>query len=923
MPGIVGRDSERAALERMLDAGSEGIAVAAIDGEAGIGKTAVWREAVRLGAERGYRVLTARPAEAEATLAFASLADLLEPIGDEQLAILPAPQRHALEVALLRTGPSGVTPQARAVAAGVATLLRDLARTRPVLIAIDDVQWLDRQTDAALSFALRRLGTERIALILTQRVQRSVPDPLGLRREHPDRVVRVHLGPLNLAALYHLLRNQLGVTYPRAVLRRIEDVSGGNPLYALELARAHEAVGRRPGPGEPMPIGRLQDLIAARIARLPVATRRALLAVASLTDANDAALRRALGETGLASLRRAERAALIEHAGERIRFVHPLYGAAVIAGASADERRATHRQLADAAVEPEARAWHLALGSADADEEIAAALESAAEHAARRGAPDAGSELMELAVDRTPAWDGATVARRRLALAELAQRSGDTNQALREVSVVIESTSNARLRARALEHRARIEWATGTAAEAANNCERALLETDIDLELRARIHATRSIVELSDADVAERHAQTGLGLIEQVAVPDPVVHAEVVLACIGAEVQQGRRLPEDLVRRGLELERLAPNPNVGDRLSAAIGAIYKYAGDFAAARHWLELTHRAAIEEGDEGSLPYAVSHLPQLELWSGDFEAAERWAHEHRDVAERTGQASQRLQAAYNLAQVLAHMGRIEEAREVAEPALAEALTAGDEWLAWTLSGVLGFAALCLGDNQNALRYLKEAHAFGEKMQDREPRRQMGDYAEALAATGELGEAARMAEELVARSRAAQSALILPNALRARAIVAAAQGRMDDATAAIREALAEHEHVDVPFDRARTLLAAGQIRRRLGERRAAREALEEARGIFRRLGSPPWERRAEDELRRIAIRRPAGDALTETEARVAALVADGRTNREIAEALFVSIKTVEANLTRIYGKLGVRSRVGLAARLAEPAHHE
>lgn len=920
MPATIGRDPELEAVERLLDGGSARLTALVLEGEPGIGKTTVWRDAVDMARERGCLVLTGRPAQAETTLAFASLADLLEPISDRTIAALPGPQRHALEVALLRAGPRAVAAQGRAVAAGVVSLLRVVARSQPLLLGIDDVQWLDPSSAAALSFALRRLGDERLAVLLSRRNNESSnADVLGLETEFPHRFERMHLGPLNLGALYHLIRNHLGVSYPRPMLQRIERASGGNPLYAIELARAYEALDRRPGPGEPLPMGRLVDLIDVRIAALPAMTRQALLAVASMADATDGVVAGAVGARALISLGQVVRAGLIERDEGHIRFAHPLYAGAVVAAAPRDERLAMHRRLADIIDDPEEKALHLALGSDAPDEDVAAALESAAGRVAKRGAPAAAGELLDLAIRKTPPSDPIGAARRRVELVELTMRAGESEKAERLVAMVLDSVSEGSLRARALEKRARINFTAGTASAAIAACDEALREPDLGIELQARIHATRSIVGVGD-DVAdaERDALNALDLLAQVEAPDPVVEVEAIQALIGVMVWQGRPLPVDLVERGLELERAAPNPVVADRLSAAIGARYKYAGDFPAARHWLELTHRAAIDEGDEGSMPYAVSHLPQLELWSGDWQAAERWAREHLDLAERTGQQSQRRQAIYNLALVHAHMGRIEEATREAEEALAEATAAGADWEVWTLAAVLGFAALSNGDLEAAVGHLGRSIAIGARMQDAEPRRQIGDYAEALAAVGQLEEAARMAEAYVSRATSAGNAMLLANALRARAMVAAAEHRLEDAVTAIEAALEAHGSVDVPFDRARTLLAAGQIRRRIGERRAARSALEEARDVFRRLGAPLWERRAADEARRIPIRRSAGEGLTEAEHRAAAMAAEGRSNREIADALFVSVKTVEANLSRVYAKLGVRSRAALASRMTD-----
>jgi DNA-binding CsgD family transcriptional regulator len=920
MPLTIGREFERAAVERLLDGGSARLTALVLEGEAGIGKTTVWRDAVHLARERGYAILTCRPSQAETTLAFASLADLLEPIDDLTIAKLPGPQGRALGVALLRAGPHALATQGRAVAAGVVSLMRELARSQPVLLGIDDVQWLDPSSSAALSFALRRLGDERLAVVVSRRSDESnnPGDVLGLDGEFPDRVERVRLGPLNLGALYHLLRSHLGATYPRPMLQRIERASGGNPLYAIELARAYQALDRAPGPGEPLPMGRLADLIGVRIAALPVSTRQALLAVASLADATDAAVELALGEKGLVALGRGVGAGLIERADGRVRFAHPLYAGGVLSAASRGDREAMHQRLADAVDDPEERARHLALASDGPDEGVAAELESAAQRVAKRGAPGAGSELLELAVRKTPPSDPNGAARRRVDLVELTLRAGDTDEAKRQVALVLDAVPTGSLRARALEQRARINFIAGTGNAALVACDEALRQPDLPLELRARIHATRSNIGKEDIATAERDALIALELLEQVEAPDPVVEVQAISARIGAMLHQGLPLPVDLVEQGLAVEALAPNPVVSDRISSGLGSVLKYLGDFAAARYWLEHTHRAAIEEGDEGSMPYAVSHLPQLELWSGNWQAAERWALEHMDLAERTGQVSQRRQAIYNLAQVHAHLGRVEEAAREAEEALAEATAEDSVWEIWTLSAVLGFTALSVGDLEAAVTHLGRSVAVGDKMGDAEPGRQIGDYAEALVAVGRLEEAAPMAETYVSRATAAGNAMLLPNALRARAIVAAAEQRLEDAATAVEEALVEHRRVDVPFDRARTLLAAGQIRRRIGERRAARAALQEARDIFGLLGSPLWEQRAEQELRRIPIRRSAGGELTEAEARVAALAADGRSNREIARALFVSVKTVEANLSRVYAKFGVRSRAGLANRMTD-----
>jgi DNA-binding CsgD family transcriptional regulator len=341
----------------------------------------------------------------------------------------------------------------------------------------------------------------------------------------------------------------------------------------------------------------------------------------------------------------------------------------------------------------------------------------------------------------------------------------------------------------------------------------------------------------------------------------------------------------------------------------------KYQGDLDGARSRLADAYRAATEEGDEASLTYVVGHLPQLELWSGDWPEAERRAVEHLELADATGQADQRRQALFNLALVHAHVGRVEEARAEAGELLDDAEAADDPWGASNALAVLGFVELSLGDARAAAAPLARNVEIREAMGMTDPRRAQVDYVEALVETGEVGRAAVVARLLGERAGSTPGLALAEDA---RAAVAAAQGDLDAAAAAAEEALAQHERAGIDFDVARTLLVLGRIRRRRGERRAARDALERARAIFERLDAPLWAARAAAELRRVPIRRRGpDDELTPTEERVAELAASGRTNAEVAQALFVSPKTVEANLTRVYRKLGVRSRAELGATMA------
>ena len=917
MAGVVGREHELSTIGEFLGAGRERYVGLVLEGDPGIGKTTLWWEAIRTAEASGYRVLRSRPAEAEARLAFASLADLLAPVEEDVFFCLPDPQREAVEVALLRRRSGSRVSDARAVGAGVVSLLTFLAK-EPLLLAIDDAQWLDRSSATALSFALRRLASDSlVAVLVAARVEPRRESASPLLDDTAARVARVRLTPLGLSALYHVIRNELDLVLPRPTLQRIERASGGNPLFAVELARALDEAGGRPGPGEPLPVpDNLSALLRRRIDKLPRPVRETLLLVALASSATTQLLERVLGASAELSLEHALREGVVEVRRDDIRFVHPLLASAVSAAALPTKRRELHRRLADALASEEERARHLALGSEAPSEEVAASLEDAAHRAAERGAPAEAAELLELACSFTPAEGADALARRALERIRAVGRSGDADEVIRLLDALLATNTVGPVRAGALELRAHLHWVTGTTADAERCCEEALHHVDDDERLRARVLVTLARVTLDSERMHER-AHAAIDVLERMDEPDPSLLSEALAALAGAEHGLGRGIPSRLIERGLELERAAASPNVADRMSAALGAWLKYAGDFDGARLWLEATYRAAVDEGDEGSIPYALGHLSTLELWIGDWPAAERSALEHLELAERTGQTLERLTAIYNLTLVHAHTGRIEEARARLRPALEEA-EGGEPWNVYLLLSVLGFVELSVDRSHEAVNALARAFDIYEETGHGDAPGVFENYAEALVGTTDLAHARDVVDLYEQRARAARKAMAIAPALRTRALLAEAAGDLGAAVEALDEALVHHENVTMPFSHARTLVVVGRVRRRIGERRAAKRALEDALAMFDELGAPLWSERARVELGRVPIRRSAStDALTATEERVAALVAEGRTNKEVAQALFISEKTVEANLTRIYRKVGVRSRAALAAQLA------
>ncbi|MBI3751523.1 MAG: AAA family ATPase [Chloroflexi bacterium] len=922
-PRVIGRDTELRVVDEVLGGLPAGSAALVIQGEPGIGKTTIWNAAIDRAQAMGARVLAARAAAAERNLTLATLADLLGLIIDDLPVDLPGPQRRALDVALLRVDANGhgtgderlpLEPRdPRLLGAAVRAVLAELAAAGPVLIAIDDAQWADAASAMALAYAVRRLADRPIGLLLAARSDERLP--FDLRSLVADDNVRlIDVGPLTVAALHHLLKERTGRSPSRALLVRIHEACGGSPLFALEIAGLLDAAAQ-PRPGEPLPVPPdVRDLLRRRIRGLPRSTREVLLHAAALGRSPVALLERALERSIGPDLDAAEAAdvATVEH--EQLVFRHPLLAGVMYGDATAPTRAATHRRLATV-VDGEERVRHRALGAEGPDEEVAEELVAAARAALGRAAPAAAADLMALALTVMPPADQIRRLERTVELAGYLKRAGDTDGAARRLEQVVAEAPAGHIRARARLGLAALHHETDQPAVAARLAEAAIADAAGDDELLARAHAVLAAVDWDDH--ARRRVETdeAYRLLETLDDPDPEVVGLVLMGRLEQDIDTGRGVDPDLVRRGLEAERRSAAVNVADRFSAALGAQLKYVDDLDGARRWIEHTYQAAVDEGDEGSLPYAISHLPEVELWVGNWPEAEIAARRHLELALEFGLESQRRQALYNLGLVLAHRGRLEEAQAVVEDGLAAAAADDDAWTTTTMTPILGFIELSRGNLPAAVRHLRRGAALRDTIGQVSPRRQDPDLVEALVGIGAIPEARGHLGAIAARAERSRRPSALAAAARARALVAGASGDLEAGLANIQEALADQGRPPYPFDRARSLLVLGQLRRRRRERRKARAAFEEARAIFERLGAPTWVARAEAELARVGLRQ-APAQLTESERRVAELAAAGMTNREAAAALFVSPKTIEANLSRVYAKLGVRSRAQLAQAL-------
>jgi DNA-binding CsgD family transcriptional regulator len=917
---LIGREPEVGQVVAALDRVTSGASPVGIriEGPAGIGKSTLWQAGVEEARLRGWHVLAARAVASESRLTLGVLADLLAPVSDAVLAQLPEPQRRALAIALFRADPDpglAVPLEGRMLGTAVRTVLRQLVADRPVLVGIDDAQWADSASVSAIAFALRRLDGLPIAFLLARRVPLALPFDVG--EVLPlERWSRVEVGPMALGSINELLRVHGHRPPSRPTLVRIEQASAGNPFFALEIARVLEQRGEPPA-GAPLPVpSDIRDLLQERLAAMPDLTRRTLLDLAVLGAPDAGRLRVIAGRDVDAELATAEREGLVRRVDGTAAFAHPLYAAAAMAMASADERRAAHARVASTAASNEEAARHRALAIDGPDAAIAEALDEAASEARQRGAPLAAAELLRLALERTPADDRGALARRRLALGDELKRAGDIPGAVLELEAVA-GAEDAASRARARLQLAAIRYETDASpAAAVRLAQEALADAAGDAGLEAHAYAVLGSVDWNDLRNHDRYVAAGERRLAEAPDPDPVVEGILLAVRCGADFRNGRPLDDARIARALELERVAPAPAVADRFSASLGTWLKVLDRFDEARRWLERTRQTAIDEGDDGSLPYALAHLPELEIWTGHWGRAEAVAKEHLALAEATGLESQRVQALYNLALVHAHQGEVAEARREIAEGIAASEAAGDDWMLSGLLPIRGLLELSLGNPAAAVAPLSRSWELRKQLGVRAPTRPGPDLVEALAAAGDLPGAEAVQADLERRVAAFDRPSLHAATVRSGGLVLAASGRLEAARDALEEALRLHDAAPIAFDRARTLLALGQVRRRLRERGAAREAFEQARQAFEELGAHVWAERAAGELERTGLRRGSGIELTATERRVAELAASGLTNRAVAAALFISPKTVDANLGRAYAKLGIRSRAELGAMI-------
>jgi DNA-binding CsgD family transcriptional regulator len=904
---VVGRGEELDSLCAFLDrrAPAEGPTAFVLDGEAGIGKSTLWLAAVEAARERGLRVLSARPAEAERGFAYAALGDLFDDVLGDVAPALTAPQRRALEVALLVDEPAAGPIDPRALGVAVCSSLQLLAGNEFVVLAIDDVQWLDASSASALAFALRRLPEAHILLLLARRLDGGQASAVENALES-ERIECVRVGPLSVGAIQRLLHGRLGKTFARPTLFRVHEMSGGNPFYALELARAVGAHGAVGDPTQPLAVPeRLEELVRVRLDGFTGATRDAL----ALASARGRLTPAQLSVAGIEE--NALNPALEEHVLEfvegAVRYTHPLLASVVYQGLSPGERQRVHGLLAGIVDDPLGRARHLALSTERPDERIAAALEHAAAAATVQGATIAAAELGEHAFRLTPAGAGEDRDRRAIAAARAHFAAGDVE---RGRMLARDLLARARAGAERAEALVLMSEQTEVPREAIGLLREALREPAARPALQASIHQRLSLlVRLTEGlPAAEVHARASVELAER--LDDDALRAEALAGFALIRFNAGE---PDGLRIAEQAYDLAAHAAAEAGFSLAHVLVWSF--ELGRAHALLESLHREWSER-DERTTATALWYLALVELRAGRFSPAADYAEQARELrAPYEGEELVGPQSLFPIALVAAHRGELERARGLAERSWRLGEAQGQ--LLPGVAATLGLVDQWRGDAAAAVERFAAAEQTAAEAQWAEPGMcwWRSDYVEALLQLGLIEDAVRVLDGWEAHARRLGREWVLAEATRCRGLVAAARREFGAAQALLAEAVARHESVGDPFGRARALLALGVVRRRAGLKRAAREPIEAAVEAFDQLGAAGWADTARAELGRIGGRTRT-EGLTPAERRVADLVAKGQTNTEVATALFLAERTVASHLTHIYAKLGVRSRTELARRL-------
>jgi DNA-binding CsgD family transcriptional regulator len=897
---LIGRKAEQAALADFLDSAREGTRVMVLQGEAGIGKTSLWRAAMSSVRPRGGRVLGSAPTEAESGLPYALLGDLLDPVPEDAIASLPAPLRNALNAALFQEGVEQGSTDQLAVSTAFLRVLRHMAAEQPLVLAVDDIQWADGPSMRILAFALHRLDVEPVRLLAALRTSSSNDADSALRKAVGDlRIQRLQVGPLPLPVIDDLLLQRLERPLRSPELDQVYAVSGGNPFFALEIGRfiVEHPANQRAGELLPLPAS-LTDAVAGHMAALSPATRNILVAMAALSRPDESLLEK-LDSHAAAALDEAANAGVVERTAGRLRFTHPLHASVIYSTADATARRKWHAKLAEVVTDAEEKARHLALAAAAPDAKVAGALEEAARSANARGAPDAASALAQQASELTPADLLEAIERRRIMTAEFRMRAGDVPGARELLLSVLQAAPTGRRPAEALRLLGSLTLGGENLVEAEDYLIEALSLPIADLHQRAILERDLITVfnQRGKFQEAIEHSAQLSAIAAQLENPEVVAVAQRLKMV--TDRHAGRQSPESIATAVALADRVVSLPleDTTGGLHPLLhwGTMLKWSDDFARAR--ILLKRALEMTDGrDESLRAPLLLHLAEIECWAGDWLLAALYVDECEKSVIHSGHHSYARLALSAKAMLHCCRGEFDEARAAAQETVDISTAIGDE--PYLRRGLIVLGATELADDNPvaANEYFDRLRARGNHQGFRGSIRSESDEIDALVAVGRTSDAQAVCERLEATNDPWQKAI----SARGRAMLCAVRGDLEASILEFDRALVAHEQLPMPLERGRTLLAYATALRRAKRKRAARERLEEAMSIFKSLGAPAWTKRAEAELSRVAPGTAGVSELTPTEVRIAQLVANGHTNKEVAARLFLSVKTVEANLSRI-----------------------
>jgi DNA-binding CsgD family transcriptional regulator len=916
---LIGRSAECATLKEILADACQGRSrVLVLRGEPGIGKSALLRYAADQA--NGFIIVNARGVESEAELAFAGLADLTRPLLGH-LPNLSKVQAAALKAALALGPPVGGDRFTIAVA--TLSLLGAAAERRPLLAIVDDAHWLDGPSAEVIGFVARRLQAEGIALLLALRDgEVSAVDATGLAE-----VAVQGLDPVDAEAL---LRQQQTAPIAAGVAAQLARATGGNPLALLEvpaLLSPGQLAGTVPLE-EPLPAGdSIQQAFLRRVAKLAKLSLTALLVAAASDSSELSVIATAAGQLGAdtMALEAAEAAGLIRLGRSGLEFRHPLLRAAVYHGAAPQARRDAHRALATTyqqAGDTDRAAWQLAAATISPVAEVAEALEQTGQRAQARGGYAAAAHGLQRAAELTP--HPTKRAHRLLAAAQAFWYAGHLDNAIRMLDQALPLATDPGDRADVQHLKGQIEtwrgnmpaaWqlllTEGELAATANSEKAALMLADAAFPMVATGNQARVL------ETARRAQALARGTRKAVQTYASMSLGVALVLCGKAD----KGYPLILETRN-DLQHEDPSL-LRSALAEFGGQASLWVEDWERARSTLDEAISSARAQGAPGMfLPYNLGALSDLDYRAGRWTEAAAEATEAVRLARETGQRSV-------LSFDLVCLARVNAARgdeQACEANVAEALELADRYeiivvkvyAAW----ILGLLELGLGRLAQAIIHLELVSHLLAPMGLGEPAtvQWAPDYIEACVRAGKIYEATKALDVFQEQAEATGRTWALATAARCRGLLA----DPGQAEPAFAEAYEWHTHCAMPFELARTQLCHGHQLRRVKQRSAARECLRAALVTFERLDARPWIDQARAELQatgETARRRsqPATSRLTPQEFQVARLVADGKSNRDIAAALFLSAKTVEFHITNIHRKLGSGSRAQLVRLLLQP----